>query len=244
MAWSRAVEVDAVDGTFVVRIMAPESGAGPVVLLLHEIFGITTYIERVAAALAAEGYLVAAPDLFWRAEPGVVIEGRDDASIGRAMQLGKGLDFELARVDLEACVDVLRRDPAASGPVAVVGFCLGGTLAFQLAASDHIACCVSYYGSGVPGARQLLDTITTPIMFHFGGSDPVIPRERVDLVRTAIADRADVELYEYAGAGHAFDNARVAAAAGADAAGPADADAGAAAWVRTLAFLRRCTTAS
>jgi carboxymethylenebutenolidase len=90
---------------------------------------------------------------------------------------------------------------------------------------------VSFYGSAVPDALDALDRIEGPLLFHFGGSDPYIPRDQVALVEQAAAGRPNVEIYVEEDAGHAFHNRKAPMFYNAD---PA-----ARAWRRTEEFLRR-----
>jgi carboxymethylenebutenolidase len=87
----------------------------------------------------------------------------------------------------------------------VIGFCLGGTLAWALAAAVEPSCCVSYYGSGVPSMLDMIDSVTCPTLFHFGNLDAWIPGEGVEAIGAAIAGRAGFAL-NVEDAGHAFDN--------------------------------------
>ena len=93
-----------------------------------------------------------------------------------------------------------------TGGVGVLGFCLGGTLAYLVAAAASPDAAVSYYGSGVPGALDQADDITCPLLVHFGGDDPYIPREQIEAAREALASRPGVSFVVHEGAGHAFDN--------------------------------------
>ena len=86
-----------------------------------------------------------------------------------------------------------------------MGFCMGGTLAWAVAAAGEPSCCVSYYGSGVPDMLGMLDQVTCPTLFHFGNADAYIPNEGVDAISAAIAGR-DGFLLNVEDAGHAFDN--------------------------------------
>jgi carboxymethylenebutenolidase len=88
---------------------------------------------------------------------------------------------------------------------AVMGFCMGGTLAWAVAAAGEPSCCVSYYGSGVPDMLGMLDQVTCPTLFHFGNADAYIPNEGVDALSAAIAGR-DGFFLNVEDAGHAFDN--------------------------------------
>ena len=110
----------------------------------------------------------------------------------------------------------------------VLGFCLGGTLAFGVAAAGDPAVCVSYYGSGVPELLDRLDDVSCPTLFHFGTDDAFVPLETVDELRVTLMSNPNVEFDTYHGAGHAFDNPH---------APWYDADAAARAWDRTVQFL-------
>ena len=208
MSWSATTDVQVVDGTFEAKLTFPARTPAPGVLILHEIFGIDSYIEDVAAKVAAMGYVAMAPEVFWRFGRGISLEGRSPEAIKEAMSYGRRLDVALATSDLLAAMRVLRERPEVSSKVAVVGFCLGGTLAFLLAAEGDPDLCISYYGAGVPGMISRLSDVTCPVLFHFGASDPVISPERVAAVQTAALSRPDVTVHVFDGAGHAFDNPR------------------------------------
>jgi carboxymethylenebutenolidase len=87
----------------------------------------------------------------------------------------------------------------------VLGFCLGGTLAWGVAGQGDPELCVSYYGSGVPDMLGLIDQVTCPTLFHFGSDDAYIPSEGVEALNAAIEGRPGFTL-NVEQAGHAFDN--------------------------------------
>jgi carboxymethylenebutenolidase len=93
-----------------------------------------------------------------------------------------------------------------SGGVGVLGFCLGGSLAFAAAAEGDPDVAVSFYGSTVAAQIADLAKITCPIQFHFGGQDPYIPRADVALVEAAVASHPGAEIHVQEEAGHAFHN--------------------------------------
>lgn len=226
----RTDDVTAHDGgTFHALVVLPEAGTGPGVLLLHEIMGIGDYIEVVAERLADLGYVVVVPDLFWRIDPDHPLPS-DEEGLGQALERVGGLDVEEAVRDADAALAHLSELDEVTGSAGVLGFCLGGTLAFGVAIRSEPDALVSYYGSGVADALDGARAIDCAALFHFGGADPYIPVEQAEAVQAAFADRADVAVHLYDGAGHAFDNP----------AGifhhPASAET---AWGRTVDFLRR-----
>jgi carboxymethylenebutenolidase len=200
---TETVEVDG--GSFDLHVWVPASGRGPGVLLLQEIFGVGAYIRAVAERLAELGYVVGAPDVFWRLRPNWAAD-HDEAGLNASMELVSRFDFPTGVADCVAALERLRSLDEVEGGVGALGFCLGGTLAWFVAAAGNPDVAVSYYGSGVPDGVGEVDRIRCPLQLHFGDADPFIPNEQVDAVRSAVADRDQMELHVHAGAGHAFDN--------------------------------------
>lgn len=192
------------DGELDAHVVLPPASSGPGVVVLHEIFGLSSYIRDVADRLARLGYVALCPDLYWRIEPGAAMPP-DEAGLRRALELFEHLDAEHAVGDAVAALAAVRALPEVTGPVAVLGFCFGGTLAFRVAAEADPDAAVAYYGSGIAGSLQLADRIECPILCHFGGQDPYIPRCDVDRVRALAARRAGMECHVQEDAGHAFD---------------------------------------
>ena len=215
------------EGAMAMPLWVPEAGTGPAILVIQEIFGVGPYIRAVAARLADAGYVVGAPDVFWRFAPGWAA-GHDEAGLGASMQQVANLDPEKAVADCVAAVEHLAALPETTGRPGVLGFCLGGTLAFGVAAADTPAVCVSYYGSGVPGMldaarrRQLPDAV--PLRRH--------RRLHPDRGRRGAGrgdHRAAGFVLNIEAAGHAFDNHESAMFH--------DEAAATAAWSKTMAFL-------
>ena len=218
------------DGDLPCHLWLPESGSGPGLLLLQEIFGVSRYIRRRAADLAAAGYVVLAPELYWRLERQDVDESAPDA-VDQAMALAGQLDPAHAVGDSAAAFGRLRELDEVVGGAGLVGFCLGGGLAFAVAARTEPTALVSYYGSALPQLLDLAPQVTCPSLHHFGTADDYLDMDAVGAITRAVtADGrpAQVELHE--GANHAFDN---------DDFFLHHPDASRAAWATTLAFLHR-----
>jgi carboxymethylenebutenolidase len=205
MPQSRVEPVQTPDGEFDLTVWLPEAGTGPGVLLIQEIYGVSDYIRAVAEDLAGLGYVVGAPDLFWRLQPGYQA-AHDEAGLAESLKLGSRFDAGLGVADAAAALAQLRSLPGVSGGVGVVGFCLGGSIAYFLAAGVRVDAVVSFYGSAVPGSLEALRDIEAPLLFHFGGSDPYIPRDQVAAVERASAGRDNVQVQVEEDAGHAFHN--------------------------------------
>lgn len=237
MPTERTEQITTSDGaTYDSWVWVPERGAGPGVLLLQEIFGVGDFVRAKARDLASLGYVVLAPDVFWRTEPRVA-HAHDDAGLQAAFasvsRWNEEVD-ELTRIgDLVSAFEHLRGLEEVGGRAAgAMGYCLGGRLAYEVAVASEPDAAVCYYGSGI--AARLDDTatsVTCPVLFHYGSADPFIPNEEVEAVRRAFAGRADVEVHVHDGAGHAFENFEAAAFH--------DPAAATASWEATTEFLAR-----
>ncbi len=177
------------DGAMTMHVWVPEAGRGPGILLLQEIWGVGAYIRAVAERLAAAGYVVGAPDVFWRFAPGWAAD-HDEAGTAASFEQAGKLDGEQAVLDCVAACAHLGGLDEVDGKPGVLGFCLGGTLAFGVAVDDDPAVCVSYYGSGVPDMVDRLDAVSCPTLFHFGRDDSYIPADGVEALAAAMDGRS------------------------------------------------------
>lgn len=222
-------------GTYDGWVWVPDRGSGPGVLLLQEIFGVGDFLRAKAADLAALGYVVLCPDVFWRTEPRAAF-AHDEAGLQAAFatltRWTQEVDEVTAAGDLVSALEHLRGLPEVGARAAgVMGYCLGGRLTYEVAVHGQPDAAVAYYGSGIGGRLDDAAAITCPTLFHYGGNDAFIPQDEVEAVRAAFAGRADVEVHVHGSAGHAFENHEA----------PTfhDPAAAAASWPLTTAFLAR-----
>jgi carboxymethylenebutenolidase len=168
-------------------------------VLVQEIFGVTDHIRELADDFAAEGYEVLSPALFDREHPGFEADytGPD---FSRAIALARELHpFEQSLADVQTCVDALR----GLGPVFVVGYCYGGSIAwFAACRLNGVAAASSYYGSLVPASEE---APKVPVVAHFGRYDSGIPIDGVEAFIARAPAHADVHIYD---AGHGFNSDR------------------------------------
>ena len=169
-------------------------------VLVQEIFGVTDHIRELCDEYAVDGYEVLAPSLYDREHPGFEAEYTGEG-FARAVQLARELHpFDLSLKDVQTCIDALK----GKGPVFVVGYCYGGSVAwFAATRLSGVAAASGYYGSLIPGAAD--EEPKCPVILHFGRHDTGIPMEGVEKVIARDWPNATVYVYE---AGHGFNSDR------------------------------------
>ena len=185
----------------------PDAAQGPALVVFQEIFGVSGYIRDRCAELADLGYVVLAPEFYWRLPERRVQEDAADL-LEQGLALVGQLDWDAAVRDGVSAVKHLATLPHVDR-VGLLGFCLGGGLAYAVAAAtpQAPAVLVSYYGSALPQLVEAGVEVEAASLHHFGTADAYIPMEKVEEIRAWVT-RGDnpVEFELYEGAGHAFDN--------------------------------------
>ncbi len=198
------IEINAADGgIFRGYLTVPAAGTGPGIVLCQEIFGINAYIREVADFYAEEGYVVLAPDLFWRLDKDVEL-GYTEADWKKAFDYLQRFDIDKGIEDITAAVRVLRTRPEVAGKVGALGFCLGGRLAYLAAARSGVDCAVGYYGVAIDQHLKEAVRIKVPMVLHFAADDKYAPAETVEKIKAAFKGRTEIEIYVYPGVDHAF----------------------------------------
>jgi len=166
-------------------------------VVVQEIFGVNAHIRSVSDGYAKDGFLAVAPALFDRYERGVEL-GYDGEDMQKAMGISQKLrtDIDAAVRDIGAAIDFARGQTGKK--CGVIGYCLGGTLAWLSATRLKADAAVGYYGGLI--AMFAAEQPQAPVMLHFGKQDQHIPKEEVDTVAAA---HPEVEIYWY-DAGHGF----------------------------------------
>lgn len=166
------------------------------IVVIQEIFGVNSHIRDICDRLAAEGYVAIAPALFDRTERGFT-SGYTAEEVEHARSFIKDPDWDAFVRDTDAA----RAAVTDVGPVALTGFCMGGTVAFlgatRLAGFAAASC---FYGGKVDAFAA--EVPACPVQLHYGSEDHGIPMENVERVRAARG--ADCEIFVYEGAGHGF----------------------------------------
>jgi carboxymethylenebutenolidase len=166
------------------------------VVVIQEIFGVNHHIRAVCDRLADSGYRAMAPQVFDRMVPNFE-SGYSEAEVAKAREFIPRLDWAKLMLDASAAVDALKKE---GGPVAMIGFCMGGTVAFIAATRlGGLAASICYYGGQI--VRFADNKPRCPVQMHFGEKDASITMGDVETIRQK---RPECEIFTYPGAGHGF----------------------------------------
>lgn len=205
---SKTVTISSHDGALFSAYLATpslEKSNGIILVVLQEAYGVNHAIREVCDQFAKLGYITCAPDLFWRIKPYLDL-GYDEHDREIAMQCYHQFNISLALRDIQSTITELKKQKGSSGKAGVMGFCLGGKLAYLMAAENNIDFAIAYYGGGIHEHVDLASAITCPIQFHFGGDDAHILPKHVNAIQDAMKNKSRAEIYVYPDAEHAFAN--------------------------------------
>lgn len=199
----------------------PASQPRGALVVIQEIFGVNHHIRNVCDRLAAEGYVAVAPAIFDRVEPDFT-SGYSPDEIAVARKFVANPDWPAFLRDTQAAIDAVKN----VGPVGIIGFCLGGSVAYAAAIKlSGLKAAIGYYGGAI--VRFAEDKPTVPTQLHFGEKDAGIPLSDVETIK---AKRPEVEVFVYPGAQHGF---------GCDERASYDKASADLAWTRSLAFFAK-----
>ena len=192
-------------GEFGAYLSQLPANPGPGIVMLHEILGITPWIEEVADQFAARGYCVAAPDMFWRLEPNFVADYRIPEQREKGLRFRGEINHDKAIEDIVTAIENLQARPECNGKIGIIGFCMGGTLTYLSAARLKPDAAVIYYGTEVQNFLGEGPNISCPTIFHAGDHDHHVPLELLKEIRGALEGLPSVTFHLY-DADHAFAN--------------------------------------
>lgn len=173
----------------------PASAPKAAVVVIQEIFGVNHHIRAVCDRFAGNGYVAIAPAIFDRIEPNFQ-SGYSPEEVAVARKFVANPDWAAMLRDSQAAIDAVKD----VGPVGIIGFCLGGSVAYAAATKlSGLSAAIGYYGGAI--VRFADDAPRVPTQLHFGEKDAGIPLGDVDMIR---AKRPDVEIHVYPGAQHGF----------------------------------------
>lgn len=200
-------------GAMTLYVAAPASPAKAAIIVVPEIFGLNPGIVDKCDKLAAQGYLAVAPEIFWRFAPGVELDPDVDADLQQAFGYFGQYDANDGVIDIEATIKAIRagglvvNGGAALAPVAkvgLVGYCLGGKLAYLAAARTDVDASVGYYAVGVDAMLNESHAIANPLMLHIAGEDGFVAKDAQAAMHAGLDALPKVTLCDYPGLDHGF----------------------------------------
>jgi carboxymethylenebutenolidase len=191
------------DGAFPAYRADPQGRPKAAIVVIQEIFGVNPGVRNRCDRWAAQGYLSIAPDLFWRLEPGVELDPDVPEQFQTALGLMNRFDQEQGVKDIEAAIRYARSE-TGGGKVGVVGYCLGGRLAFMCAARTDANASVGYYGVGLEGLLGEKHAIAHPLLLHIAKGDHFVTPDKQALIHEGLDDHPRVTIHDYPGVDHGF----------------------------------------
>ena len=197
------------DGSaFCAYVAVPARVPAPGLVLIQYICGVNRVMRALADDFAQLGYVVAVPDLFWRQEPGLQLiqdpSKPDPEEVKRALALNDAFQDEPATKDLAATLGWLRRHAACNGRAGTLGYCLGGRMAYLMAAHTDVDCAVSYYGVNLDKCLGVAGGIEKPLLMHIAEQDALVPPPARAAIIEALSPKASVTIHVHPGVNHAF----------------------------------------
>lgn len=199
------VQVPELDGqgTIPTYVTRPQGTPRAAIIVIPEIFGVNEGIRKKCEDWSAKGYLAAAPDIFWRFAPGIELNPDIEAEMQEALGYFGQYDPDLGVKDIEALIHWIRRE-AGVPKVGLVGFCLGGKMAYMAAARTDIDASVGYYGVMIDQMLNESKAIANPLLLHIPTADGFVPPEAQKAMHAGLDDHPRVTLHDYAGLDHGF----------------------------------------
>ena len=199
------ISIDAIDGSgsFDAYLAEPAGSPHAAIIVIQEIFGVNVGIRQKCDDWAAKGYLAIAPDLFWRLEPGIELDSDVPEQFQRALAWMGKFNQDAGIRDIEATIRFARAR-AGGGKVGVVGFCLGGRLAFMTATRTDSDASVCYYGVGIDNLLGEKHAIARPVLLHVPQADHFVGPEAQAKMHEGLDDHPQVTIFDYPGEDHGF----------------------------------------
>ncbi|MFM1982208.1 MAG: hypothetical protein RJB22_927, partial [Pseudomonadota bacterium] len=188
-------------------LAVPATTPKAAVLVVPEIFGLNEGIRRKCDGWARQGYLAVAIDIFWRFAPGVELNPDIEAELNEAFGYFQRYDADDGVIDIETAIKAIRAGLDGQPPVdkvGLVGYCLGGRLAYMAATRTDIDCAVGYYGVMIETMLGESHAIANPLMLHIPTADHFVGPDAQAAIHAALDAHPKVTLHDYVGLDHGF----------------------------------------
>lgn len=181
-----------------------KQGETPGIVLIQEIFGVNATMREIARTLAGEGFAVLCPDLFWRLAPGIELDDRKPEELQQAFDLFGKFDIDGGAKDVGRALAFIKDHEICSGRAGLLGYCLGGRLAFLGACRAKPDAAVGYYAVGLDVLLPEADRLACPLLLHIAEEDDFVPKPVQQQARDALGGNKQVELAFWPNCGHGF----------------------------------------
>ncbi|MDP3675178.1 MAG: dienelactone hydrolase family protein [Novosphingobium sp.] len=191
------------DATIPAYVVRPQDAPRAAIIVVPEIFGVNEGIRRKCQGWAEQGYLALAPDIFWRFAPGVELDPDVPEQLQEAFGYFQQYNANDGVNDIEAAIHHLRRSEGCT-KVGLVGYCLGGRLAYMSATRTDISASVGYYGVMIDQMLNESHAIANPLMLHIPSADHFVGPEAQKAIHDGLDGHPKVALHDYPGLDHGF----------------------------------------
>jgi len=191
------------EGSIPAYCARPEGAPRAAIIVIPEIFGVNAGIARKCDDWAALGYLALAPDIFWRFAPGSELDPDVESEFQQAIGNMQKYDADDGVKDIEAAARYCRSAEGIES-VGVVGFCLGGRLAYMAATRTDVDASVGYYGVMIDQMLGEAHAIANPLMLHVPSEDHFVSPEAQAKMHATLDPHPRVTLHDYEGLDHGF----------------------------------------
>ncbi|ATZ63146.1 dienelactone hydrolase family protein [Acinetobacter bereziniae] len=171
-------------------------------LILPEIWGINLYILKIAEHYLKLGFDIFLPDIYWRQQENVAL-GYDEIDTNLARKLYENLDLLQSSQDIDQIIEFIF-NLKNSYKLAILGFCMGGTLTYQI---NHpkVSALITYYGSQISNLFDAIKKIEKPILFHLAENDHLINHQEIASLIKLSFKKTNFHIFTYPNTGHGFD---------------------------------------
>ncbi|MES2493044.1 MAG: dienelactone hydrolase family protein [Pseudomonadota bacterium] len=191
------------EGEFPAYVARPAGTPRGAIIVIQEIFGVNPGIRKKADSWATLGYLAVAPEVFWRQAEGISLDADVPEQFQQAIDYMMAHDFDAGIRDVEATIRWIRKS-AHVAKVGLVGYCMGGKIAYQAATRTDIDASVGYYGVGIDQMLNESHAIAKPLMLHIPTADGFVSPEAQAAMHAGLGDNPHVTLHDYEGLDHGF----------------------------------------
>ena len=191
------------DGKFGAYLAEPSGTPRGAIVVIQEIFGVNPGIRQKVDDWASQGYLAVAPDVFWRQQPGVELDPDLPDQFQQGVDLMMKHDFDAGIRDVEAVIHWIRREEGVP-KVGLVGYCMGGRIAYMAATRTDIDASVGYYGVMIDQMLGESHAIAKPLMLHVPTADGFVTPDVQKVIHDALDGNSHVTIHDYDGLDHGF----------------------------------------